>query len=111
MLNELGDHQQDFLPVFFFNAPLGSTLRTYTYRANQSMAPESHVQGLQAIKVPMLVLAAEKDEVFSAAILVKTVEKHSTAKTQVIPAATHDGILQHPKTFEAIRFWLTSWAQ
>ncbi len=111
MLNELGNYEQDHLPVIFFNAPAGSPLKTYTYRANQSMAPESHARGLQAVKIPMLVLAAEKDEVFSAPILTQTVETHSKAKTLVIPAATHDGILQHPKTFETIQAWLASWAK
>ncbi len=46
MLNEIGIHSQDSLPVLFFNLPESTPTKKYTYRANMSMAPDDYKQGL-----------------------------------------------------------------
>lgn len=52
MLNEIGKHDYDSLPVLFFNLPEAVPLRKYSYRANKSSAPDDYVAGLKAANNP-----------------------------------------------------------
>jgi alpha-beta hydrolase superfamily lysophospholipase len=105
MLNEIEMHQQDSLPVLFFNLPEGIPLREYSYRANASMAPDNYVDGLKAVKIPMLVLAGSNDEAFNAEAQKKAVLENSKAEVKVIDGATHKSILENHLSFRAISKW------
>ncbi|MBS1735752.1 MAG: alpha/beta fold hydrolase [Bacteroidetes bacterium] len=105
MLNEINMHQQDSLPVLFFNLPKGTPLREYSYRANASMAPDNYVDGLKAVKIPMLVLIGNKDEAFVAEAQQKAVVENSIGELKIIDGATHESILQNPACFQAISKW------
>jgi alpha-beta hydrolase superfamily lysophospholipase len=105
MLNEIKMHQQDSLPVLFFNLPKGSQLREYSYRANASMAPDNYVDGLKAVKIPMLVLAGSKDQAFVAEEQQKAVIQNSKAEVKIINGATHKSILQNQVGFQVISKW------
>lgn len=105
MLNEINMHQQDSLPVLFFNLQKGTPLREYSYRANASMAPDNYVDGLKAVKIPMLVLIGNKDEAFVAEAQQKAVVENSIGELKIIDGATHESILQNPACFQAISKW------
>lgn len=108
MLNEINMHQQDSLPVLFFNLPKGTPLSQYTFRANASMAPENYVDGLRAVKIPMLVLIGNKDEAFNFEAQQKAVMENSKAEVKVINGATHEGILHNSASFNAISKWYSN---
>lgn len=105
MMNEINRHNQDSLPVLFFNLPKGTPLRTYTYRANMSMAPNDYVKGLKAVNVPMLVLTGSEDEAFNAEALKKAVLEYSNGKAHIVIGASHEGITTNPKSFLLITEW------
>lgn len=105
MLNEINRHEQDSLAVLFFNLPLGTPLRTYTYRANMSMAPNDYVEGLKAVNVPMLVLIGSEDEAFNAEALKKAILEYSNGKAHIVEGASHEGICISPQSFLFIKEW------
>lgn len=107
MVNEIGDHSQDNLPVLFFNLPENMPSRHYTYRANLSMAPEDFKVGLESIEVPMLVLIGSKDEAFNAEVLKTAVTEHSEAKVQIVEGVNHNDIGHNPQSFEIIKRWFS----
>ncbi len=107
MLNEIGNHEHDSLPVLFFNLPESIPLRKYTYRANMSMAPDNYVDGLKSIDVSMLVLVGSEDEVFNAEALQKAILENSTGKIKIIQDVTHNGIRHNKQSFEFIKHWYT----
>lgn len=107
MLNEINWHEQDSLPVLFFNLPIGTPLRAYSYRANMSMAPENYVDGLKAVKVPMLVLIGNKDEAFVAEAQQNAILGNSKGEVQIIDGATHESILHNSISFQLITKWFS----
>ncbi|SFF14591.1 alpha/beta hydrolase [Thermoflexibacter ruber] len=106
MLNDISNHSQDSLPVMFLNLPESDPLRSYSYRANQSMAPDDYKRGLQSVNVPALVLVGNKDEAFYAPAIEKAVLENSKADVIVIEGASHNGIRHHPKSYQAINHWV-----
>lgn len=107
MLNEINRHEQDSLPVLFFNLPIGMPLRVYSYRSNSSMAPDNYIDGLKAVKVPMLVLIGNKDEAFVAEAQKKAVLENSKGEVQIIDGATHESILHSSTSFQLITKWFS----
>jgi alpha-beta hydrolase superfamily lysophospholipase len=107
MLNEINRHELDNLPVLFFNLPKGTPLREYSFRANASMAPDNYVDGLKAVKEPMLVLIGNKDEAFVAEAQQKAILDNSKGDVKIIEGATHDSILQNPFAFQLISKWFS----
>lgn len=105
MLNEINRHDQDSLEVLFFNSPIGTPLKTYTYRANMSMAPNDYIEGLKAVKVPMLVLIGSDDEAFNAEALKKAILDYSNGKVHIVKGASHKGITINPQSFLFITEW------
>ena len=107
MFNEINRHEQDSLPVLFFNLPIGTPLRTYSYRANASMAPDNYIDGLKAVKVPMLVLIGSKDEAFVAEAEQKAILENSKGEVHIIDGATHESILHNSTSFQLIAKWFS----
>lgn len=107
MLNEIGNHDYDSLPVLFFNLPEAVPLRKYSYRANKSMAPDNYVAGLKAVNKPMLVLIGSKDEAFSTEALQKAILENSNGKVQIIDRATHNGVRHNSQSFTFIKDWFS----
>ena len=83
MLNEIGNHDYDSLPVLFFNLPKSVPLRKYSYRANKSMAPDDYVTGLKAVNKPMFVLIGSEDEAFSHEAMKKAILENSNGEFQI----------------------------
>jgi len=105
MLNEIGNHEHDSLPVLFFNLPETIPLRKYTYRANLSMAPDNYIDGLKSVNIPMLVLIGSEDEAFNADALQKAILENSEGETKIIQGVTHNGIRHSEQSFEFIKLW------
>lgn len=107
MLNEIGNHDYDSLPVLFFNLPETVPLRKYSHRANTSMTPKDYVTGLKAVKAPMLVLIGSNDEAFSAEELQKAILENSSGKVHIIDKATHNGVRHNTQSFNFIKDWFS----
>jgi len=105
MLNEIGNHDYDSLPVLFFNLPEAVPLRKYSYRANKSMTPDDYVAGLKAVTEPMLVLMGSEDEAFSAIATKEAILKNSTGEMQIINGTSHNGVRHNAKSFTFIKDW------
>jgi len=105
MLNEIGNHNYDNLPVLFFNLPEAVPLRKYSYRANKSSTPDDYVAGLKAVDKPMLVLIGSADEAFSSTATKEAVLKHSNGEIQIIERASHNGVRHRMESFEYISKW------
>jgi alpha-beta hydrolase superfamily lysophospholipase len=105
MLNEVGNHEYDYLPVLFFNFPETVPLRKYSYRANASMAPDDYEAGLKALEKPTLVLIGSDDEVFSAEWIRKVVVEYSKAEVHIIEGASHNGVRHSENSFTLINKW------
>lgn len=105
MLNSLGQHELDSLPVLFFNLPPTVPLRQYSYRANQSMAPEYLASALRAVRVPLLVVIGSRDEAFAAAAVRQAVVASGRGQAYVVAGATHNGIRHHPQTYRLVHQW------
>lgn len=107
MLNEIGNHENDSLPVLFFNLPENVPLRKYSYRANKSMTPDDYVSGLKAVNKPMLVLIGSKDEAFSSESTKEAVLKNSKGEIHIIDEATHNGVRHNSQSFALIKEWFS----
>lgn len=105
MFNSIGVHKYDYLPVLFFNLPSKTPLREYTYRSDQSMAPDDYKQGLNAIHKPLLVLVGSKDEAFNASAFIPVVKNNSSGEIYIIKGATHDNILQNKEAINDVKAW------
>lgn len=108
ILNSIGEHKFDTLPVLFFNPPGSVRFRNYTYRANESMAPADYKEGLKAISSPLLVLVGSADEAFKASAFKDAVESNSVGKAIIIDGATHSGVLEDRRSLDAIKKWVIS---
>ncbi|MFK7845879.1 MAG: alpha/beta hydrolase [Rhodothermales bacterium] len=103
IMNSIGVHDYDALPVLFLNMPEGSPLTQYTFRSNASMAPADYKAGLQAINKPLLVVVGSEDEAFVAAAYAPAVEANSEGEVLVVDGATHNGIRHSKQAMEAIQ--------
>ncbi len=107
MLNEIGNHDYDNLPVLFFNLPDAVPLRKYSYRANKSMTPDDYVAGLQAVNKPMLVIMGSDDEAFSAEATKEAFMENSEGDIQIINKASHNGVRHNAQSFIFIKDWFS----
>ncbi len=108
MLNEIGNHDYDNLPVLFLNMPETVPLRKYSYRANKSMAPDDYVAGLNAVDQPMLILMGSDDEAFSPTAMEEAVKKNSDAEFQIINQTSHNGVRHNAQSFIFIKDWFST---
>jgi pimeloyl-ACP methyl ester carboxylesterase len=107
IFNSIGEHKYDSLPVLFFNLPDGMPINKYSYRSNESMAPDDYKKGLNAINKPLLVIVGSNDEAFVASAFESAVTNNSNGKVIVIDGADHNSIIYNTKAFEFIKEWMT----
>lgn len=105
MLNLTGNHSLDSLPVLFFNLPPASPVKSYSHRANESMAPAEYKSGLASVKKPLLVIVGSRDEAFVATEYEAAVGNNSAGEFDMIEGATHNGIRHHAESLRSIRSW------
>lgn len=108
LLSEIGNSDYHSLPVLFFNVPADAPLRTYSYRANRSMAPDDYAAGLSAVTPPLLVLIGSADEAFSATATRQAVQENSRGEIQIIEGASHNGVRHHAQSFVFIKDWFSA---
>ena len=105
LINEMGIHDYDSLPVLFFNVPENTPLRSYSFRSNYSMAPQEYQKALDALDVPTLIIAGSKDEAFSARHYRPAVQGQDLIEVVIVEGASHNGIRQHPMAINAAKEW------
>lgn len=108
MLNSVGIHALDDLPILYFNGP--SLRMDYSYRAvlsAQPIRPNTSDIALQAISSPLLVIVGANDEVFEVAQFEPFISANSDGETVILPGLTHDGIVNDPATYEVAAEWYT----
>ncbi len=105
LLNKLGIHDYDSLPVLFFNVPEDTPLRRYTFRSNYSMAPQEYKKALNALDVPTLIIAGSEDEAFSSRYYRPAVQGYDLIEVLIVEGASHNGIRQHPTAIKAAGEW------
>jgi pimeloyl-ACP methyl ester carboxylesterase len=108
IFNSIGEHKYDSLPVLFFNLPDGMPINKYSYRSNESMAPDDYKKGLNAINKPLLVIVGSNDEAFVASAFESAVTNNSKGKVIVIDGADHNTIIYNNKALECINEWMAS---
>lgn len=117
MLNMVGVTALNGLPVISFampktvlDGPYGHSVTTsYSYRLSTSFAPRpDYERDLAAMGRPLLLLAGAEDEAFDSALYEPVISAQtSTGTYRIIPQADHIGILNDPRSYDAIRDWLT----
>lgn len=105
MLNSIKNHQYDNLPVLFFNLPPESPIKNYSYRANESMSPESYKDGLKAIDKPLIVLVGSNDEAFVASAFQTAIKENSSGEIFIINGVSHNGIRHNSDAMKLIKKW------
>ena len=110
MLNQVGLHWFDHLPVIHFNLPreLRDGLQTtvYTHRLNVSYAPHNYVSDLGQINVPLLLLAGSDDEAFYSDKFAHEIEKYTKGKSILVDGVDHLGIVRNDIVIEETIQWL-----
>lgn len=112
MLNAVGIHGFNDLPIGFFNVtqdaanPSRSPVGTYTYRAFSSVAPAEYRGALAAVDKPLLVLVGANDEPFSAERFEPTVSENSDGKVIVFDGLDHNSIIYDQQPIAAAAKWM-----
>ncbi len=106
LLNTFGITAFNGLRTQFFNLPPELPLRSYSYRAAEGMAPADYREALAAVRSPLLVVVGSRDEAFKAEAYEKVIRGHSRGTVEIIPDATHDGVLDDARTMAAVTGWI-----
>ena len=106
IFNSIGVHKYDYLPILFFNLPDSLPLNKYSYRSNESMAPDDYKKGLNSVNKPLLVIVGSNDEAFVASAFKPAVSNNSNGEVIIINGATHNNIIYNKKAMILIKEWL-----
>jgi alpha-beta hydrolase superfamily lysophospholipase len=107
MLNFIGVHALNHLPILYFN--LAPKMPAYDFAALASMqpnAPRDYRTALQAIRVPLLLVAGSRDEAFRASAYPAIIAEFSRGKAVLIDQATHVSVLHDARSVAAMKLWL-----
>ncbi|MGB5749731.1 MAG: alpha/beta fold hydrolase [Desulfobacterales bacterium] len=112
MLNNLGIHLFDYLPVIEFNMPKeardGTETLIYSHRLNTAYAPRNFKKDLAAIQQPILVVAGTADDAYLADQFEPAISKYTVAKFKLLPNKTHMGLVVGPEIRPVVKEWLKS---
>ncbi len=106
MLNSVGIHALDSLPILYFNTP--AQRMDYSHRAvmsAQPIRPDTSDVALRAVTSPLLVVVGGEDEVFEVSQFEPFVSEHSAGQTVIVPGLSHDGVVNDPATFKVVAEW------
>jgi len=111
MLNSIGIRWLNSQPVLFFNRPkdVAGPLQAdhYSYRLNESFAPDPYASNLQRNKRPVVVLVGQHDEAFYADKFEKVFrENASHAQLMLIPGVKHLDLPNNSEAAGLILAWL-----
>jgi len=110
MLNNLGIHALDDLPVIEFNMPRqvrdGTETLVYTQRLNTGLAPRNYKKDLAAVNKPLLVVSGSADESFYGERFGPVIKRYTEAEVELLKGVTHMGVVVGPEIRPVIRDWL-----
>jgi non-heme chloroperoxidase len=112
VLNTLGIHGYDGLPIVEFNKPEqywdGTETLAYSYRINASYHPRfKYADDLRELDGKTLVLVGADDEAIDAeALRVLFAASAPRARVTVLPGINHFGIFSAPSALEQTTAWL-----
>ncbi len=93
MLNRIGIHSFDYLPVIAFAIPperADILTGEYSFRLLRAFATADYAADLKAASLPITVLVGEKDELFNADLFAPTVHANRPdAEVEVVPGLSH----------------------
>jgi alpha-beta hydrolase superfamily lysophospholipase len=112
MLNNLGIHWLDYLPVISFNMPEeardGTETLAYSHRLNTAYAPRNYKKDLAHITQPFLVVAGSADDAFIGEQFEPVISRYTEVEVILIPDATHFGVVVGPEIRPIVGNWLES---
>lgn len=108
LLNAIGITAFNGLRTQFFNLPEQLPLRSYSYRAGESMAPMDYRQALAAVEAPLLVVVGSADEAFVASAYADVLREGGHGVLETIDGATHNGLLRDARAMKVIATWVLS---
>jgi non-heme chloroperoxidase len=108
ILNGIGIHALDHLPVISFQMPEalrdGTETLQYTHRLNTGLAPVDYAADLASWKKPLLVLVGAEDEAFLPHEFEGAVLPHAPhATVELLPGVSHLGIAADPRAVSRIQ--------
>ena len=111
MLNNVGITRLNAQAVLFFNRPQEMNdpgqLQSYSYRLNESFAPQDFAADLQHNNKPILVLVGAEDEAFYAEEFSPLFRLYApSAVVEVVDGATHLSLINDSRTAGGISDWL-----
>ena len=110
MLNNMGIHWLDHLPIIDYNMPEeardGTETLSYSHRLNTGYAPRNYKKDLQTITQPLLVVAGTEDEAFIADQFEPVISQYATVEAKLLSDTTHMGVVVSTKIQPIIRDWL-----
>ncbi|HKI00711.1 MAG TPA: alpha/beta hydrolase [Thermoanaerobaculia bacterium] len=107
LFNSVGFTGFNGLRTLFFNLPKEMPLRSYSYRAMTGSTPTDHGPALKAVDKPLLVVVSSKDEAFKADQFEAAIRPYSTGEVVIVEGASHDGVLNEPRTLAAVTRWIS----
>jgi non-heme chloroperoxidase len=114
--NKLGPSHWGGSPVMEFAPPSSvhddEETFAYSFRLLVSISPRlNYRRDLTAIAQPLLVAVGEADELFRAEAFVSEIARTKSGRVQVIPGATHLGVVFDPRVHHLIGDWLEEFAK
>jgi len=110
MLNNIGVHWLDYLPVIEFNMPQaardGTETLVYSHRLNTAYAPGNYEKELAAMGQPSLVVVGTADEASVPEKFEPVVTTHTRASVELLPGVTHMGLVVGPEIRPVVGDWL-----
>jgi len=112
VLNRLGAHWFDGLPVVAFAVPRDVPVRltpTYSFRLQWNLAaPETYLEDLAKVRKPITLLVGDRDELFYAYRFAPHLASvRPDMAIAVIPGVTHTGMITSPAALDAVVAALT----
>jgi len=106
VLNRLGIHAFDYLPVIAFAIPperADMLTGSYSFRLLLGFTTADYAADLKAVSSRIAVLAGEKDELFNAELFAPTLQAvRADAKVTVIPGINHIELTTDPRAVPVI---------
>ncbi|MEO1668276.1 MAG: alpha/beta fold hydrolase [Chloroflexota bacterium] len=110
LLNNVGITALNGLPAIDFDMPpefrTGTETLSYTYRLNTGYAPQNYAVALEAIDVPLLLVAGGADEAFFADQYESTVTAYTEADVVILPDVSHMGAVVDEDVQMPVIEWL-----
>jgi len=110
LLNHLGIHWFDYLPVIDFDLPPrfqdGTETPFYTHRLNTALAPTDYPRDLGTISKPLKLIVGDADRVFDAGRYAEAILPFVDADITILKGVSHIGVVVDTQTQAVVNAWL-----